>query len=223
MKLLALDTSTEACSAALCVEGECRERYAVMPRGHAEHVLGMVRELLAEAELALGAVDVLAFGRGPGSFTGVRIGAGVAQGLAYAADLPVAPVSTLHLLAQGATRSHAAERVLAAVDARMGEVYWGAFRLGADGCMEPVGDEAVLSPQAITGPSSGDWLGAGTGWGRYAELLSERCGKALRGTLPEALPRALDALAPAALLQAAGRLVPAEQALPVYLRDRVTG
>lgn len=223
LTLLALDTSTEACSAALAHGGERIERYAVMPRGHAEHVLGMVHELLAEAGLALSAVDALAFGRGPGSFTGVRIGAGVAQGLAYAADLPVAPLSTLQLLAQGAYRRHGAERVLAALDARMGEVYWGAFVLGAEGCLEPVGDEAVLAPQAVRGPAAGAWSGAGTGWGQYAEALSARCTAHLDRIEGEALPRALDALPQAALLHGAGRLVSAQQALPVYLRDRVTG
>ncbi|KAB7627225.1 tRNA (adenosine(37)-N6)-threonylcarbamoyltransferase complex dimerization subunit type 1 TsaB [Alkalilimnicola sp. S0819] len=219
--LLALDTATEACSAALSVGGETRERYALMPRGHAEHVLAMVRELLAEAELTLAQVDLLAFGRGPGSFTGVRIGAGVAQGLAYSVDLPVAPVSTLAMLAQGAARAHGAERVLAAVDARMAEVYWGAYRL-REGVMELLGEERVLPPQAAALPETPGWFAAGTGWARYPEELGQRFAGRLGGVDGEALPRALDALPLAARLRDAGALVGAAQALPVYLRDRVT-
>ena len=127
MKLLAVETATEACSAALLAEGEVIERHEVAPQQHAELLLGMVDELLGESGLALGALDAIAFGQGPGSFTGLRIAAGVVQGLAYGSDLPAVPVSTLQVLAETARHAHRATRAACAFDARMGEVYWGLY------------------------------------------------------------------------------------------------
>src|SRR3569833_3307602 len=133
MKLLAIDTATEACSAALYLDGAVNKRYVLAPREHALLILPMIDELLRDANLSPLELDAVAFGRGPGAFTGLRIAAGVAQGIAYGADLPVVPVSSLAALAQGCYRERGVTRVLATIDARIGEVYWGAYRLGSDG------------------------------------------------------------------------------------------
>ncbi len=122
MRILALDTATEACSAALLLHGEVLERYEVLGRGHAERLLPMVQEVLAEGGVALAALDAVAFGRGPGAFTGLRIAAGVTQGLAFGAGLPVVPVSDLAALAARAAVHHGRRHVLACLDARMGQV-----------------------------------------------------------------------------------------------------
>lgn len=124
-RILAIDTATEACSVAVWNQGEIHALFELCPREHTQRILPMVQQVLAESGLALNQLDALAFGRGPGSFTGVRIGIGIAQGLALGADLPMLGISTLQTMAQGAWRVCGAERVLAAIDARMGEVYWG--------------------------------------------------------------------------------------------------
>jgi tRNA threonylcarbamoyladenosine biosynthesis protein TsaB len=132
MKLLALDTATEACSAAVWVDGTVLERYELAPRRHAALILPMIEAVLAEANLSPLQLDAIAFGRGPGAFTGVRIAVGIAQGIAFAADLPVIPISTLAALALGAAQETGYSRIAAALDARMGEVYWGVYAV-ADG------------------------------------------------------------------------------------------
>jgi tRNA threonylcarbamoyladenosine biosynthesis protein TsaB len=219
-RLLAIDTATEACSAALWLDGEVHERYVEAPREHARRLLPMVEELLAEAGLALRDLDALAFGRGPGSFTGVRIAAGMAQGLAFSAGLSVVPVSTLAALAQGvADADH--PRLLAAIDARMGEVYWASYVLGADGLVELDGVERVCAPGEVPLPTGGGWYGVGSGWATYAELLDARLGASLVGRDGTRYPRAGDVARLAAAAFAQGSARPAEQAIPVYLRDKV--
>jgi len=221
MKLIALDASTEACSAALLVDGAVIERYQLAPRRHAELILPMLESLLGETGLSVTDLDALAFGRGPGAFTGLRIAAGVAQGIAFGADLPVVPVSTLAALAQGVYHEQGATRVLAGIDARMHEVYWGRYALGDGEVMVLEGEERVCSPQAVEVPSHGQWVGAGTAWQTYAEVL----GKHLRGRittwLGERYPRARDIAILAAQDFKWGLAMEAEQALPVYLRDNV--
>lgn len=171
--LLALDTATEACSVALLHEGRVLSHYEVIPRQHAQRLLPMIQDLLGEAGVALSAVDAIAFGRGPGAFTGVRIAIGVVQGLAFALERPVLPVSNLAVLAQRAHREQGVSQVAAAIDARMDEVYWGCYRLEA-GEMRLAGVEAVLPPEQVALPrdAAGDWFGAGTGWGTYGERLA---------------------------------------------------
>lgn len=216
MKLLALDTSTEACSVALALDGDIVERYEIEPR-HGERLLPMVQALLAESGVALTQLDAIAFGRGPGSFTSLRIGAGVAQGLAFGADLPVVPVSSLAALAQGVGASH----VLAAFDARMRQVYWGAYVRGADGLVKLAGAEVVTDPAQVPLPDAQAWTGAGSGWDVYHTALDERLGGAVQGWTPGLTPHA-QAVARLGLASfAAGLALPAEQALPVYLRDDV--
>ncbi len=220
MKLIALETATEACSAALYNDGDIAQRCTVQPRGHADLILEMINELLSEAGFKLRDLDGLAFGRGPGAFTGVRIAIGVVQGLAFGAELPVVPVSTLHALAQGAFREQGHGRVLAAIDARMGEVYWGVFEKGAAALLEPAGGEGVYAPDAVPRPAENGWFGVGTGWGTYAEALAAHLGRSILSD-GERLPSARDIAALAVPVLDRGEGLPAEKALPVYLRDQV--
>ena len=218
--LLALETATDACSAALWRDGETLERRVVAPREHAARLLPMVEGLLAEAGMPGTGLDAVAFGRGPGSFTGLRIAAGVAQGLALAWGLPVVPVSTLAALAQDAIEDGAGA-VLAALDARMGEVYWGAFRAGEEGLAVPAGAERVCPPDAVEFPGPGPWVGAGPGWEAHGGALRARTGGALARVEPGRLPWAGRVARLAAAALARGEAVPPEEALPVYLRSRV--
>ena len=218
MKLLALDTTEQLCSAALAVGGEVLERRADEPRRHAELLLPMVESLLAEAGLSLKALDGIAYGRGPGSFTGVRIATAAAQGLALAADLPLAPVSSLLTLAAGAHRIGGGERFLAALDARKGELYWAPLVM-ENGRPVFAGPEVVAAPEAVTAPAADGWIGVGSGWAAHGELLRGRFN--LRAVLADLTPSARDLLDEGARLLASGAGVPPEQALPVYLRDQV--
>ena len=221
MKLLALDTSTEACSAALYVDGRVSVRFQMAPREHSKLILEMLDSLLAEAQLQPAALDALAYGRGPGSFTGVRIAAATVQGIALGLDLPVVPVSSLAALAQGMHREHGSERVLTAIDARMSEVYWASYCLGADGLMELNGDERVLAPQEVPIPAGEGWHGTGSGWESYGDLLAQRFHEHLVSVYPERYPSAEDIAVLGAAGLRRGRGLRAERALPVYLRDRV--
>ena len=216
LKILALDTSTEACSAAVWTDGKVVERFETGNQ-HSDLILPMVQAVLAEAGLVLTQLDAIAFGRGPGSFTGLRIGAGVAQGLAFGADLPVVPISSLAALAQGVD----ALRVLAAFDARMGQIYFGAYARNDQGLVELVGAEQVIAPDKIPVPEGKNWVGAGSGWDQYHALLSVRLGERLTGWQSQACPRARFVAALAITAYRAGQAVAAEQALPVYLRDEV--
>ena len=185
--LLALDTATECCSAALLHDGRVTARSEVIPRQHAQRLLPMIEELLGERELRLPDVDALVFGRGPGAFTGVRIATGMVQGLAFAADKPVIAVSNLAALAQRAWREHGAETVAAAIDARMDEVYWGLYGL-QDGVMQSLDDERVCPPEAVSLPDGvASVAGAGTGW-QYADRLAVSAER----SWPQMLPNAVD-------------------------------
>jgi tRNA threonylcarbamoyladenosine biosynthesis protein TsaB len=220
MKILAIETATESCSAALFVDGAITARERIAPREHATLILAMCDELLTDAGLKPLELDAVAFGRGPGSFTGVRVATGVIQGIAFAAGLPVASVSSLAALAQGALRQDGAERILTAIDARMGEVYWGAFE-ARGGVVEPVMEESVLAPEAVNVPSQGQWFGVGTGWSSYGEILSDRAQGRLSAVAAERFPLAQDVAVLAARMVERGETVTADKALPVYLRDNV--
>lgn len=215
--LLALDTATEACSAALLHDGKVYSRLVEAPREHAQRLLPMIDELLAEAGIGLADVDALAFGRGPGAFTGVRIATGMVQGLALALDKPVLAVSNLAMLAQQAWREHGCERVCAAIDARMDEVYWGCYRW-QDGVMRLQGEESVCAPEAVSLPVGfvAPVQGAGTGW-QYADRLAVP----VTQSWPRMLPNAEDLLSLALVDWEAGKQVDAAAAQPVYLRDQV--
>jgi tRNA threonylcarbamoyladenosine biosynthesis protein TsaB len=221
MKLLAIETAAEACSAALYIDGDVRERFVVAPQRQSELILPMMDELLAEARLRVTDLDALAFGRGPGSFTGVRIATGVVQGAAFAADIPLVPVSTLAALAQGHLRATGHGRVLAAFDARMNELYWAASAADAAGVMRVIGEELIVPPGDVPLPEGAGWHGVGSGWGVYRAVLLERLGDRVTAVESDAQCHAQDVARIAVADFAAGRAVPAEQALPVYLRDKV--
>lgn len=219
MRLLALDTSTESCSVALLQGGDVRMRAEITDRSHAELVLPMVDALLAEAGLALGDLDGIAFGRGPGAFTGLRIAAGVVQGLAFGADLKVAPVSSLAAVA-AQVPGLPGESVLVCNDARMGEVYWGVFRLEADGSVTALSQESVSPPDRVGEGAAPSSHAAGNALARHP-VLGERLGRLGLRLHEGLLPRA-DAVARlGARVLSAGRGLSADQALPVYVRDEV--
>lgn len=215
--LLALDTATEACSVALLHDGKVLSHYEVIPRLHAQRLLPMIKAIIAEAGIGLSTLDAIAFGRGPGAFTGVRIAIGVVQGLAFGLERPVLPVSNLAVLAQRAMREHGVLQVASAIDARMDEVYWGCYREVA-GEMRLLGAEAVLPPEQVALPidASGEWFGSGTGWG-YAERLPVN----VIGHDASMLPHAQDLLTLATFAWQRGEAIAADDAQPVYLRDKV--
>ncbi len=215
MKLLALDTATEACSVALMIDGDIREQFELEIK-HSRRVLIMADELLNEAGLIPSQLDALAFGRGPGLFTGLRIGAGVAQGIAFAADLPVLPISSLAALAQG----QAGDCILTAFDARMDEIYFAAYKRNAAGRVELLGQEVVTRADKIVAPEGGSWLGAGSGWDIYTDTLTARLQPG-QGWIKAQHPHARDIAVLATADYEAGKAVSAEQALPVYLRNKV--
>lgn len=220
MNLLALETATDCCSVALQVGDEVIEDHRLAPRQHAALILPMIDGLLAQAGIDRRALDAIAFGRGPGAFTGLRIAAGVAQGLALGLDRPVVPVSTLAALAQ----AHAADRAMVALDARLGEVYYGYYTRGANDLVTADADDALAPPDAIAlAPDSG-WrgVGLGPGWAAHGAALADRLGQRITQIDPDVQPQAggLVRLAMAAFRR--GEAVPADQALPTYLRDRVT-
>lgn len=216
MKLLAFETATEACSVALWIDGEVRERFEVAPRRHAELSLPWAQQLLAEAGIAKSQLDAIAVGRGPGAFTGVRLGISIAQGIALALDHPVVPVSTLAVLAMPAS----GDRILAAIDARMGEVYLGAFERTGDE-VRAFGAEAVVAPEAAPLPGGGDWHGVGTGFAASEGALRRRLHPCLQTVDATALPRASDVARLAVAAHARGEAVAAERVEPAYLRDHV--
>ncbi|KFD18785.1 MULTISPECIES: tRNA (adenosine(37)-N6)-threonylcarbamoyltransferase complex dimerization subunit type 1 TsaB [Tatumella] len=223
LKLLALDTATEACSAAILNQQQQDARFEIAPRDHTRKILPLVAELLAGQELTLNSLHALVFCRGPGSFTGVRIGIGIAQGLALGAELPMIGVSTLATLAQGAFRRCQADRVLTAIDARMGEVYWAEYQRDASGEWQGSDTEAVLSPaQALLRMQSlsGRWAMAGTGWQAYPELLQGHSLELTEGATE--LPAAEDMLPLATVLWQRGEVSQAADIEPVYLRNEVT-
>lgn len=222
MKLLALETATDACSVALYLDRKIHQRYQLAPRKHARLLLPMVNEVLAEAGVALSQLDAVAFGRGPGSFTGVRIGTSTAQALAFGAGLPVVPVSSLRALAQTAFSARGVRRCAAAFDARMDEVYFGTFEIDSDGIARSLGEERVCPPEEVPLINGDAWSGVGPGWEAYASRLQQRLGDRIERSYTDIYPRAGDVAILGADDFRHGAAVSAEAALPVYLRDRVT-
>lgn len=220
MKLLAIDTATEACSAALSINGEILELYEVAANQHSKLILPMVDKLMAEAELRPNDLDGLAFGRGPGSFTGIRIATGVIQGIAFALDLPVVPVSNLAALAQDFFDRNPENIAFVAADARMDEIYWAVYQRNVKGFAELLGNETVTPAIAVEFPDLSG-VGIGTGWLNHHQVLLACLGHRIYRYEDDRLPRA-SAIAKLAIEGFnQGQAVPAEQALPLYLRDKV--
>jgi tRNA threonylcarbamoyladenosine biosynthesis protein TsaB len=230
VRILAIDTATENCSAALLLDERLLHREQLLERGAAAAILPMVAELLTEAGLRLAMLNAIAFGRGPGAFTGVRLAASVTQGLAFGAGLKVVPVSDLQALAQRALDdARAIERVLVCTDARMHEVYWGCFERSGEGLAQPWGEEQVSRPAEVrlparwgrsSGPVPGRLAGVGSGFTAYPRLHDDL---GLDLVLDGLFPRATEIARLAVTERAAGRIFPPEQALPIYLRNDVTG
>jgi tRNA threonylcarbamoyladenosine biosynthesis protein TsaB len=216
MKLLALDTSTEYLSLCLWQDGAVLSRDLLAGQTHSQRVLPMVGEMLSEAGLSLKQLDGIAFGAGPGSFTGLRIGCGVAQGLAFGANLPVVGVSTLLALAQQGQ----GPRVLACLDARMGEVYHAAYeRLGSE--WSTVCEPGLYKPEGVPTVEGDGWFGIGSGWAAYGEALNTCYAGQVGRINKDAFPHARDIAALAAVEFAAGKGVPAAEAAPIYIRNKV--
>lgn len=220
MKLLAVETATQACSAALYIDGQIQQRFEIAPQQHTKLILPMIDSLMNEAGLKPQQLDGLAFGCGPGSFTGVRIATGIIQGIAFGADLPVVPVSTLAALAQDFFSQNSETFAFTAMDARMGEIFWGVYEKNSAGFAQLVGEEAVTPATDIIFPSR-TGVGIGSAWGIYQAEMSAKLGELLQSSQSDNLPQA------AAIAQLGvyglqnNQGVAAEQAMPVYLRDKV--
>ncbi|MBV8030999.1 MAG: tRNA (adenosine(37)-N6)-threonylcarbamoyltransferase complex dimerization subunit type 1 TsaB [Betaproteobacteria bacterium] len=212
MRFAALETSSDWCSVALSVEGRIFSLERLAPNRHSELVLPMLQSLLEEAKLAVADLEAVAFGAGPGAFTGLRIACGLAQGLALPRGLPVVPVSSFEAIAQGS----GAERVVACIDARMREVYYAALERRRDSWTEVVAPSCV-APEAAPMPQGNGWIGCGSGFAAFPDILAGR----LSITIPSMHPNAFSVAEIAARRIAAGEVMDAADALPVYVRDKV--
>ncbi|QIL21368.1 tRNA (adenosine(37)-N6)-threonylcarbamoyltransferase complex dimerization subunit type 1 TsaB [Thermomonas sp. HDW16] len=220
MKLLAIETATEACSVAVWIDGEVHERFEIAPRRHAELTLPWAEQLLAQAGVAKSQLDAIAVGRGPGAFTGVRLAIALAQGIALALDRPLLPVSTLAALAMRAETNADGAGIIAAVDARMGEVYLGAFARQGEGLVALTG-EVVVKPDAATVPDGRDWHGVGTGFAAADGALRVHLQGRLASVDGMALPHAADVARLGASMFARGEAIAPERVEPAYLRNNV--
>ena len=220
MKLLAIETATEACSVAVLVDGRLHERFEIAPRRHAELTLPWAEQLLADAGVAKSQLDAIAVGRGPGAFTGVRLAIALAQGIALALDRPLLPVSTLAALAMCADSAAEGDRIIAAIDARMGEVYLAAFARAGEGVVA-LNEEVVVKPDAADIPAGDGWLGVGTGFAAADAALPARLHGRLAAFDATALPHAADVARLGALMYARGEAIAPERIEPAYLRNNV--
>ncbi len=218
VKLLGIETATEACSAAVLVDEEVVERFEIVPRKHNELILPMCEAVLADAGVSLKQLDGIAFGCGPGAFTGLRIAASVTQGIALAHDLPVASISTLANLAFQAP-VNLEDLVMPVIDARMEEVYWGIYKKIPDD-VEIISEERVQAPEQVSIDEK-IACGLGTGWGTYKEILSQEISINSKNVLEQALPHAEVTVRLAKNKYLNQKMVDAMHALPVYLRNQV--
>lgn len=221
--ILALDTSTPACSVALNIDGTVLEDFRIAPRLHNDLILPMVDQILQQADMTLKDLDAIAFGCGPGSFTGLRISAGVVQGLAYGADLPVVPVSTLAAQALEGFEKTGLNYWLSALDARMGEIYVGGYFVNKEDGQYIINntfDERVAKPDSLVEFSEA-YQGVGSGW-LYEDILSRLLPEAPKQVLVDVAPRAACIAQLAMNLFAKGKVVASHEAIPTYLRDEIT-
>jgi len=224
-KILCIDASTEACSVALLNDNEITESYQVAPRQHASLLLPLVEKLLTDASLRLNQLDALACHVGPGAFTGIRIGVSVAQGLAYGANIPTIAVSSLESLAQQAFELSDKTYCLAAIDARMNEVYYALYKRGEEGQFEPLINEQVIAPDAIDFSAleqfgRDDFVKIGSGWSAYHEIFCEKGLEAVE-LIDNKFPRAAAGLVIAKQKYLAQDLLSPEKLQPAYLRNKV--
>lgn len=217
MNILGFDTSANACSVALLTGDKITEHHEIAPMQQAKRILPIINQLLAAEKITLKQLDAIAFGCGPGSFTGVRIATSVAQGLAFAAEKPLIPVSSLAALAQTAYTDLGWKKLIVAVDARMNECYWAWYEVDSDHLVKLNGKENITAPKAIQIPDETSWYGVGNAWDIYnAEIIVKSIPK---NTQPIPTAKAIISLAKDRFLQ--GNVVPAREAIPVYLRDEV--
>jgi tRNA threonylcarbamoyladenosine biosynthesis protein TsaB len=220
MKLLAIETSTEACSVAFCCDGDIRERFEIAPRRHAELLLPWIDAMLADAGVAKSALDAIAVGRGPGAFTGVRLGIAIAQGIAFALQRPLLPVSTLAALADVAG-ALPGDHVLAAIDARMQEIYLGAFVIAGDGLPEAIAAEQLSAPDRAEVSTDVDWIGVGSGFGAHEGALCALLDRRLKRVDASVLPRAAAVARLGLRAWERGQAIDPAAIEPAYLRDKV--
>lgn len=219
MKLLAIDTSSNACSVALLVGGEVLDKHVVEPRAHTRILLPMITELLVDGGVSLQDLDAVVLGNGPGSFIGMRIGASVAQGLCYGADLAIVPVSSLLAIAVEACADFSHDHVVVAQDARMHEVYLGCFKRGANDLPEATAKECIVAVGELPTPFS-PYAAAGTAWERYPHLVAANR-RHIDERLPISVPRARNLLVPGRLQVDSGQAIAPESLTPAYLRNKV--
>ena len=217
INLLALDTSSKACSVALVQNDKIHQVIELAERQQSKQILSQIQQLLQEAGLVLDQLQALAFACGPGSFTGIRLGASVIQGLAFGASLPVVPISTLQVIAQSAYLEFDVQQAAVAINAYGGKIYWGTYRLAEAGQMVAVSADTLCSPQEVILPNTDneEWMGVGEGWALYKDILTERL--EIQTIYDQLYPQA-KYLASLALMDfMMGKFVHAEEALPVYL------
>jgi tRNA threonylcarbamoyladenosine biosynthesis protein TsaB len=217
LRILAIETSSTACSVALLNNEKITSLFEIAPMKHAQLILPMVKQILQQENVELSKLNAIAFGSGPGSFTGVRIATSVAQGLGYAMNLPLIPVSSLAALAMTSYQQLGWKKNVVAIDARIQEVYWGAYQMNPEGLAELIGKESVSSPQSVQAPDSADWCGVGNAWDAYSTQMTFNPLQIASLLLPSA--EAILLLAKQAYLS--GRAITAAEAVPTYLRDNV--
>jgi tRNA threonylcarbamoyladenosine biosynthesis protein TsaB len=219
MKILAIDTSAEACSVALWCDGAVISRDVFAPNNHTEFALPLLNELREEAQLSLSELDGIAFGAGPGAFTGVRVAASVAHGIALACAVPLVPISSLAALALGGWRHTAITTQLATLDARRGEIYWGLYRIEpSHETVHPIVMDTLQTPDTIVIAITTPWCAVGRGWEVYSESLSSRLHPTRDASEKIMYPNAGDIAALAVAELRAGRGRDPQDALPQYLR-----
>lgn len=223
-KILCIEASSEVCSVALNCNGTIIEYCESIPHKHSQFILPMIQKLLAEAGFALSQLDALALGCGPGSFTGIRLAASIAQGFALGLELSVIPISTLNVIAQGAYEKSKFSNVLVGLDAKMGGIYWGTYCLGAGGLMQPLFSDKLIKPEQVFECENLDnlnWFAVGNAWTIYKELLLQNCRCKIDAIEANFYPYAKYLIPIAEEKFKQGVVVSADKALPIYLREQV--
>jgi len=218
MKILAFDTSTTACSVAIQNGDQVKCLHQIAPMQQAKLILPMIHELLEASSVTLEQLDAIAYGCGPGSFTGIRIASSVVQGIGFGTQKPIIKISSLAALAQAAYLEQHCAKMLIAVDARMDQIYWACYEAGKTGCVELVDQELLCRPEDVSIPVANDWSGVGDGWGIYTQQISSRLGFTPSSIYSSQLPSAQAMLQLARIKYDKNEWIAASEAVPVYLR-----